>query len=436
MPVRRVTALLGALLALALLVGCGRVREDTPDAGTPGPPAAAAVPSTQPLVSALPETALEPPQAPEVLEPPEPTEATPGATAEATPVPPVRTPTPIPVRAFEATEAVVVFPTVGRASPSSLARPVRDLPAGSRVSLVGQERGENWIIGDQDWVPTSHEWERTWYRLDDGSYVYRAFVFLPDRAPLPAPGGAERYVIVDLASQTAWAMVGQTAVREMPVTTGKPGFETPTGTWEVLSAGRILDERMTSQRAGFDDPSDRYDVQHVLFTQYFAEGGFALHMNYWQPTGVFGETETSHGCVGLLLEDAQYLWLFGRPGMRVIVRNNGGPVAPPPASPPPSAAPTPPAVPATEVKMYAVQDGKPGAPAVVAARTLPGTACALTYVAPSGVRRELPGMEPRSADAAGWLEWKWTIEPDGPPGKGTVTVTCLGGSASADFFIR
>ncbi|MFN8639713.1 MAG: L,D-transpeptidase [Dehalococcoidia bacterium] len=335
------------------------------------------------------------------------------------------------------TDAVVVFPTVSRSSPSSLASAVRDLPAGRSVTLVGQERGENWVIGDQDWVPTSHEWERTWYRLDDGSYVYRAFVFLPDRASLPGPGGGERYVIVDLASQTAWAMVGQTAVREMPVTTGKPGFETPTGTWEVLAAGRILDERMTSQRAGFDDPGDRYDVQHVLYTQYFAEGGFALHMNYWQPTGVFGEIETSHGCVGLLLEDAQYLWMFGRPGMRVIVRNGGGPGAPPTSSTPqPSASPTPPPAPATEVKVYAVQDGKPGAPAVVAARTLPGTGCALTYVSASGVRRELPGMEPHTSDAAGWLEWKWTIEPDAPPGRGVVTVSCPGGSASADFYVR
>lgn len=48
-------------------------------------------------------------------------------------------------------------------------------------------------------------------------------------------------------------------------------------------------ERMTSSSAGFDE-SEFYDVQNVLFAQYFAAGGFAMHLNYWQPGGVFGVT--------------------------------------------------------------------------------------------------------------------------------------------------
>lgn len=59
----------------------------------------------------------------------------------------------------------------------------------------------------------------------------------------------------------------------------------------------------------------------MLFTQYFDRNGNALHLNYWRPESVFGTTPTSHGCIGLLLHDAQWFWLFGEPGMRVEIHD-------------------------------------------------------------------------------------------------------------------
>jgi hypothetical protein len=57
----------------------------------------------------------------------------------------------------------------------------------------------------------------------------------------------------------------------------------------------------------------------VLFTQYFDRNGDALHLNYWRPDSVFGHSATSHGCVGMEMHEAQYFWLFGFPGMRVVI---------------------------------------------------------------------------------------------------------------------
>ena len=51
-----------------------------------------------------------------------------------------------------------------------------------------------------------------------------------------------------------------------------------------------------------------YDLDHVLWTQYFTYAGHALHDNYWRPLSVFGHEATSHGCVGMVEVDALFLW--------------------------------------------------------------------------------------------------------------------------------
>lgn len=193
----------------------------------------------------------------------------------------------------------------------------------TEVNIRAIEYGENWIVGDQTWYMVPPEWANVWYVLEDGSYVYSAFVFIPsddEIAPWYSQPDLERYVIVDLSDQVAWVMLGQNVMHGVRISTGYGPFATPTGEFAVYSWERILSERMTSSGTGFDDSVEPYDVRRVLFTQYFAAGGFALHLNYSQPDRVFGATPSSHGCVGMQLHDAQYLWLFGYAGMRVVVR--------------------------------------------------------------------------------------------------------------------
>ncbi len=265
-----------------------------------------------------------------------PTPTPPPATPTATPEPEPTPAPPPPPPPFTPTEAYVALTATTYAGPSASSAPVRQLYQGAKVNLVGMVAGQNWIIGDQDWVPVEQAWERTWYVLEDGSYIYRAFVYFPD-GESPLGSGGDRYVIVDVNAQTAWAMDGTRVVREVPITSGKAGFETPLGNFNVIA--RVPNERMTSERAGITGVAEQYDVHRVLFTQYFAEGGFALHLNYWQPMGVYGSYPTSHGCVGIPLPDAQFLWLFSSAGMRVIVRDGGGATpAPAPPPPPPAAA--------------------------------------------------------------------------------------------------
>lgn len=142
---------------------------------------------------------------------------------------------------------------------------------------------------------------------------------LPSVAPPPgvAFGPDEHWIAVNVSTQRAYAFIGGQAVHVALVTTGMPGFETKTGEYRI--GYRKGTEIMDSLTIGIprDDPLGYY-LTDVHFTQYFYPAT-ALHENYWQPTSVFGHVASSHGCVGMLYDDAEYFWDFARSGTRVVV---------------------------------------------------------------------------------------------------------------------
>jgi lipoprotein-anchoring transpeptidase ErfK/SrfK len=138
----------------------------------------------------------------------------------------------------------------------------------------------------------------------------------PNPPPIPGPDvSGERWILVDLASQTATAMIGDAPLYTALVTTGKDGWETPRGEWAIVS--RVENETMTSASIGAEE---YYVLTDVLYTQYFTTRGHALHLNYWRPDSYFGRVRSSHGCVGMRLADAEFFWKFATIGTRVVVR--------------------------------------------------------------------------------------------------------------------
>lgn len=135
---------------------------------------------------------------------------------------------------------------------------------------------------------------------------------------LPAIPGpevqGERWILVDIASQRMSAMIGDRVVYTALVTTGKPGWETPPGTYNIIY--RVADETMTSASIGAEED---YVLEHVLYTQYFTTEGHAIHLNYWRDDSYFGSTPSSHGCVGARLADAELFWRFAHVGTRVTI---------------------------------------------------------------------------------------------------------------------
>jgi lipoprotein-anchoring transpeptidase ErfK/SrfK len=124
----------------------------------------------------------------------------------------------------------------------------------------------------------------------------------------------ERWIDIDLSKQTTTAMVGDRPLYSALVTTGKDGWETPRGTFHILS--RVPDETMTSAAIGAEE---YYVLEHVLYTQYFTDRGHALHLNYWRDDSYFGQVRSSHGCVGMRLADAKFFWDFATFGTRVTI---------------------------------------------------------------------------------------------------------------------
>lgn len=105
----------------------------------------------------------------------------------------------------------------------------------------------------------------------------------------------ERWIDIDLSSQTVSAYEGQELMRTFLVSTGTWRTPTVTGRYRIYSKYRFKDMR-----------GPGYFLRDVPYTMFFHKG-YALHGTYWHAN--FG-TPMSHGCVNLDTEDAAWLYDF------------------------------------------------------------------------------------------------------------------------------
>lgn len=136
-----------------------------------------------------------------------------------------------------------------------------------------------------------------------------------DLAPLEGDGdfsvpeevtGNDRWIAVDLSSQTLYAFEGSSLVNSFLVSTGVAAHPTVTGTFHVYVKYRYAD---------MSGPG--YYLPDVPYTMYFYDG-YGIHGTYWHHN--FG-TPMSHGCVNMLTEDAGWLYDWASIGTVVYIRN-------------------------------------------------------------------------------------------------------------------
>ena len=101
-------------------------------------------------------------------------------------------------------------------------------------------------------------------------------------------------------------------LRTLPITTGKPGFITRSGTKVIIE--KFDQKRMNSETVGINrDSPDAYDIDDVQWAMRVTFSGEFIHAAPWS-VGSQGYANVSHGCTGLSTADAGWLYAMSRRG--------------------------------------------------------------------------------------------------------------------------
>lgn len=101
-------------------------------------------------------------------------------------------------------------------------------------------------------------------------------------------------------------------LRTLPVTTGKPGFETRNGVKVIIE--KFEEKRMNSETVGIAAGSaEAYDIDDVQWAMRLTYSGEFIHAAPWS-VGSQGRANVSHGCTGMSTADAGWLYAMTRRG--------------------------------------------------------------------------------------------------------------------------
>ncbi|OLZ64877.1 hypothetical protein AV521_33495 [Streptomyces sp. IMTB 2501] len=135
--------------------------------------------------------------------------------------------------------------------------------------------------------------------------------------------GRNQVSVVDAKKHTMQVTQDGKVVKTLPVTTGKPGYDTWNG--QMVVSEKLTVTRMNGETVGYGGEYDIKDVPHAMR---LTTSGTFLHGNYWGGDA-FGNYNASHGCVGLSDVRGGYdnstpaAWMFDHTiiGDVVIVKN-------------------------------------------------------------------------------------------------------------------
>ena len=184
--------------------------------------------------------------------------------------------------------------------------PVLATPGGPRLSST---RARHELVSVLD---EARNGEQTFLRVGEHAWVAAHHVRHPYRSePPPAVNldADERWIDVDIDTQTLVAYEGRRAVFATLVSTGKGAPGTPTSTPKGVF--RVWIKLTSSDMDNLEDDSAAhyYRMEDVPFVQYFAKG-VGIHGAFWH--GSFGRVR-SHGCVNLAPIDAEQLFSWTGP---------------------------------------------------------------------------------------------------------------------------
>ncbi len=165
-----------------------------------------------------------------------------------------------------------------RAAPGARSTIIRELAPNTVGTLLsGFER-----IGDTDWVEIDCIDCVGWLAVKHTQLFARA----------------EKWIEVDLTRQTLIAWNDRVEDARFAISSGKPGFRTPKGTFTILS-------KTPARRTKATVNGEHWDIPGVPWVMVFRSGGYYVHGVYWHDN--FGSA-VSHGCVTLGVPDAEWMY--------------------------------------------------------------------------------------------------------------------------------
>jgi hypothetical protein len=190
-----------------------------------------------------------------------------------------------------------------RAGPTTSAPILGELEPGDHVKVLESRDGD------------AVQGSATWYRIDGGRFaggwVHSSLIAQmpapPPNTTLPpgqAPDGT--WIVVDRTARTLTLVTAGQPVFTTYVALGVAGRATPAGVYSTW--GKYRADPMTS--TSLADPGGYYYLPNVPDTQYYKDGGYAIHGTYWHD--LFG-TDQSHGCINVTWTDGAYLFDQTRP---------------------------------------------------------------------------------------------------------------------------
>ncbi|MFI9830779.1 Ig-like domain-containing protein [Streptomyces sp. NPDC051913] len=186
--------------------------------------------------------------------------------------------------------------------------------------------------------------EGAWYWVDDKELHYRPKEYWPAHAtiqvhsnldgvkisdrlwggrtkPLTLTTGDRIIAVTDASAHSMKVYKNGEVINELPVTTGKPGFETRNGVKVVL--GKEYFVRMRGTSIGIaEGSSESYDLPVYYATRVTWSGEY-VHAAPWS-VGSQGYENVSHGCTGMSTGDAEWFFDTVHEGDVVKVVNSYG----------------------------------------------------------------------------------------------------------------
>lgn len=124
--------------------------------------------------------------------------------------------------------------------------------------------------------------------------------------------GRSQVSTVDVKTKQMTIVRDGKTIKTIPISAGSP--ENPTYNGQMVISEKFKETRMNGATVGFTDSDGKgeYDIKDVPHAMRLSTSGTFIHGNYWGNDSIFGNANTSHGCVGL--DDAQGANDSGKPG--------------------------------------------------------------------------------------------------------------------------